>query len=176
MNRLTAVFIFILLGFNSLAVSYLVINRSSGSGTFLQGRMNESEIAQFEKIFNLAVDFRSELENVASRASYPTDKKKNDANEYLQNHRMVFEKVRLEYKRLHEERTKEAAVKFLFGCWGDDEFFSGPSLMGVNKWAFAQYNNVAEDYTPYPNVSFGKLESINNEFRVLAISLMKDLK
>ncbi len=177
MNRLTLTIVLVLLGFNSVAVSYLIATRTAGGGrASFQAQVSDGELAQLDKIFDLVVNFRTELEAIAGRASYPTEKKKIAGNEFLQNHKMVFERARIEHKRLHEEKTKDAAIRFLFSCWGFNDLFSGPSLMGVPKWPFAQYNSATEDFVPYSNVSFAKLDSVDNEFRVLAISFIKDLK
>jgi hypothetical protein len=170
MNRATSTIIFILLGLNLLGTSYLVISRYSPSTKVaVQRKITEAELVQIDKIMNLAVEFRSELESIADKASYPSEKAKIAAGEYLQDHRMTFEKARIEHKKLHEEKTQEAAIRFLFTCWGQADLFSGPRLMDVNKYRFAKWNSNSDEYIPYPNVSFTKLESINNEFRILNI-------
>lgn len=89
---------------------------------------------------------------------------------------MKFQKARIEHTKLHKEKTQQAAIQFLFTCWGHADLFPGPQLMDVNKYPFAKWNNNSDQYIPYPNVSFSKLESIKNKFRILAISLIEDIK
>lgn len=177
LKQLTVVALFVILALNLVATAYVaLLSRATASAAFSQAKLNESELAQLEKLYNLATDFRAELENIAGRASFPSQKKKIAATRYLQNQKMTLERVRIEYKKLREAQTQEAGVRFITIAWGDDSFLSGTRLMEVNEWAFADYNNMTENYVPYPNVSFAKLEALNNEFRVIALSLIKDIK
>jgi hypothetical protein len=140
------------------------------------GKLTEGQFHQIDKIFALAGEFRAEVEAVAGKASHPTEKKKAAATKYLQNHRMVYERARLEYKKAREERTHQSAARFLLITWGDDSILSGPGLMEVNEWMFGDYDQKSEGYVLYPNVSLTKLEALANEYRVLAISLMKEMQ
>lgn len=175
MNRFGTTLVYILLGLNTVGVGYLIINKPSGTST-IQTKIGPAELAQLDKIWAQAQEFRTELENVASRATFPNEKAKIQANEYLQNHRMVFELARLRHENVRVEKSRETAINFLNVVWGTDSFFGGIKVISVPKWQFSKYNQITSDYDAYPNVSFAKMEAIDNEFKVMAISLMKDMK
>ena len=48
--------------------------------------------------------------------------------------------------------------------------------MDVKEGMFSVYKSDVGEYVPYPNVSFSRLSSLNNEFRVLALAFIKDLR
>jgi hypothetical protein len=177
MKRFTLAIIFVLLGLNLLGTLYLIVSRYfPNTEAAFHKKISEAELTQILKIMNLVVEFRSELESVAANATYPSEKIKIEAREYLQSQRMIFEQARIEHKMLHKEKTQQAAIRFLFTCWGQDNILAGPRLMEVDKTRFGKYDQGLDGINPYPNVSFTKLESINNEFRILALSIIKDFK
>lgn len=139
-------------------------------------QLSPAQLEQLEKLFKLAGQFHAELEQVATRAVYPSEKEKLEVNEYLQGHAMSLHLARLELARAMRERSSAAGQRFVQACWGDDSFFSrGTLLFEVPKYRFAKYNNVTERHVPYEGVNLARLESITNEFRVLALSFIKHL-
>lgn len=63
MNRPTLAIIFILLCLNLLGTSYLLVSRCSPTtDVAFQRKVTEAKLAQIDKIMNLAVEFRWELE------------------------------------------------------------------------------------------------------------------
>ena len=56
--------------------------------------------------------------------------------------------------------------------------FAGIALVlaEFNVSVFSEYKSDMGGCVPYPNVSFSRLSSLNNEFRVLALAFVKDLK
>ena len=173
MNRFGTTLIYILLGLNTLGVGYLITTKPATSST-LQTKINSAEMAQVDKIWSQVIEFRTELENLQGRVTFPNEKSKKQAEEYVQNHKMLFEQLRLEHLRVQDERTRDRATSFVSGTWGSNDF--GIRIMNVPQWQFGKYNSVTEGYDLYQNVSLSKLENLNNEFRVMALSFMKDMK
>lgn len=177
MNKTFAAILSLLAILNTCGVAYLVVDRLSESRSPDTRRaLTDAELEQLSKLFKLALQFRTELEQLAGRAEYPSEKEKSAANNYLQNHLLTLKFAEMELERTRRERSQQAAKAFVATCWGDQGFFApGTSLMDVQKYTFGKYNNAIEDYVPFPGVNFSRLEALNNEFRVMALSFVKDL-
>ncbi len=178
MNRPSLICLILFTALNTGGIVYLTADRLTQAPAARPAKqLTPPELEQLTKLFELAVEFRTELEQLAGRAEYPTDKEKSNSNKYLQDHLLTLNFARLELERVQRERTRRAAEEFIALCWGDQNFLSrGTALVEVEKYRFGKWSQRLDDYVSYPGVNFSKLESLNNEFRVLALSFVKDIK
>lgn len=165
--------IVVLMTTNVAATAYLIHQNQSKSS---EAQVTTTQLDQLKKLYVLAKDFRTELEQITGRINYPGEKEKTEANSYLQEHMLTLQIARLQLARALNDRTINAAEKFLMTCWGLDSIFSdGSRLFAVPKYRFSIYNKVTEQHTLYDGANMSRLESIENDFRVLATTLAKDL-
>jgi hypothetical protein len=160
---------------NFIGTAYLCVSRVNERSKSVQ-KISDNQLAQIDKLYSLATDFKAELENQYGKVSFPTDKDKQVASDWMQNYYMNAERVRILYIHVHETRSIDSAVQFLSFCWGGDSFLGTQGIVTDVKYPFAKYNNITGNMDPFINANFTKLDSINNEFRVLTLSLIKDIK
>ena len=177
MNRTITAFLLALIGLNTVGLSFLIFEQTRPiPNAQKHTALSNSELEQLDKLYKLALEFRVELEQMAGRVTFPSEKAKTGANNYLQNHQLDLNFARLKLDQIHRAHSPDAAIDFIAICWGDSSFFSeGTALIDVEENRFSDYKSDI-GFVPYPNASFSRLSSLNNEFRVLALSFVNDLK
>jgi hypothetical protein len=132
-----------------------------------------------DKLFAVMTSFQTELENVTAQAKYPDDKDKEYAKHTLMAHSFNYQLARLSYLGVKEKGSREALLDFFRkSCgenwWATCQLMNPPSFIHTEfgKYVNGQYQE-GSGPTTYANVS--RLESQEEEFNVLAISLLKEI-
>jgi len=173
MSRSALVVLSILVIFNLFGTSYLIFRQDAPRQLESGIKLTDAQLIELDKLFNVASAIRTEVENIAGRASYPTDQKREQASTYLEDYALAFERARIAYDGVRADRTVPAAMKFIDACWGSGW---GTYPAEDSKYQFGTYDNATGTTIPYSNVSLGKLETLRNEFRILTLSLVKEFK
>ena len=117
MSRTIITLALALLGLNTVGLSFLIYEQTHPSQIRQQAvTLSNSELEQLDKLYKLALEFRVELEQMAGRVTFPSEKAKTDANNYLQNHLLTLNFARLKLDRIHREPTTAAAIEFIAVC------------------------------------------------------------
>lgn len=152
-----------------------------GPGGSAGPRVSESQFGQVEKLFSVLSDFHKELESVTGQATYADDKEKAAGKKVRQDESIAYSLCRLDYERARRSRGVNDVHQFLVGALYSRGFVGSGALdvPYLQRFVPAVYDQnfrqVKEaDTVSYANVS--KLESLQEQFRVLAQSLLDDLK
>ncbi len=189
MKRSAVIIGFLLLIGNLLGVAWLLhLNRSQAQPAML----TENQLVQLDKLFEVITNFHNELGNVVGQATYSGDteneaeEKKNQAKDLLRVHSIEYQVARLDFMVARKSRSIADLSHFLnttFFMFSSGDH--GPiELMGVPKNYFYYYQPMKVDESTgkiksgrgivFANLS--KLESLHEEFFVLAESMLKDVK
>jgi len=170
---------------NLAGTAWLILNRVPSEGD----RLSETTMVQVDKLFKLMSDFQTELQNVTAQANYPDDKAKELYKNQLRIHTTEYEVARLAYSELRVKRSKDSLLRFLeaSGCLARRCLIMQPT--SFTHWSGAKWidrsGQPTDDptrgvrYEPGKEVSFGntsKLESLEDEFEVLLVSMLRDIK
>lgn len=127
----------------------------------------------------MMTSFQTELENVTAQANYPSDKENESAKKTLKTHSLRYQLARLAYLGAKERRSREGLLDFFrISCgdtpWTSCELMDPPSFEHLEPGKFVNGIYQEGKTGAYANVS--RLESQEEEFDVLAISLLHEIK
>jgi hypothetical protein len=123
---------------------------------------------QLDKLFNVATQFQGELEKVVAQARYADDNEKENVKALLNNHTVSYHLLRLRYLAVKRSRRREDLADFFRAAFIDHIDFQRP--VAINLAQFKKHLQPA----PYPDVL--RLEALQDEFRVMSISLLSDIQ
>jgi hypothetical protein len=125
-------------------------------------------------------DFQAELENVTAQANYPEDTDKETAKRALRGHTLHYETARLAYAEAQRRHSKDSLLRFLEIACGGISFGGGCSLMQAPAFQkFEPGKIVSGQYKEGKWVTYAKvsrLESLEDEFHVVLVSALRDIK
>jgi hypothetical protein len=164
---------------NTAGTAWLILKRAPGE----ERSLSETTMAQADKLFKLISEFQTELQNVTAQANYPEDRDKEDAKKSLRFHTREYELARVAYSELRVKRSRDHLLRFLevSGCmpvpWVREcSIMQAPVF---KKFVPAGYDASARRIEPAKEISYGnvsKLESLGEEFEVLLVSMLRDIK
>jgi len=124
----------------------------------------EATLAQLEKVFGLVTDVQKEYETLLTQAKYPNDETKNSAKQWIKLKQLYYEILRVRYLECSQKRTRKALVEFV-------ELATG--FIDVPKGTFTHWE-LKTGTQELANLS--RTESLRDDFYVMAVALVKDVK
>ncbi len=162
MRRLGLALAALLLILNTAGVAWLVLQSHREHKVILIG---DRSLEQLNRLFRLVGEYQAELEKVGLQAPFPDEGKKKEWKDMLHWHELGVEGTRIAYVNVQRERTAEALGLFLALAR-----FS----VATPTATFSTYDTKTFTSTTFANTS--RLESLENQFDVLMIELLRDLK
>ncbi len=162
MKRFAAALISLLLILNTAGVAWLVLqSHREHKARLISDRSSE----QLSRLFRLVGEYQAEFEKVGLQAPFPDEGKKKEWKDMLRWHELGVEGTRVAYLNVQRERTAEGLGLFL-----------GLARLSVTTptSTFSTYDTKTFKSTTFANTS--RLESLENDFDVLMIELLRDLK
>lgn len=162
MRRLGLVLAGTLLILNTAGVGWLVLQSRREHKTILVG---DRSLEQLNRLFRLVGEYQAELEKVGLQAPFPDDAKRKEWKDLLRWRELGVEGTRIAYLNAQREGTAEALGLFL-----------GLARLSVTTptATFSAYDTKTFKSTTFANTS--RLESLENDFDVLMVELLRDLK
>jgi hypothetical protein len=139
-----------------------------GSASRSSAQLTDAQVMQLDRLFKVATQFQRELENVVAQARYPDDNEKANAGTLLHNHTVSYHLLRLKYLAVKKSKRHDDLADFFRAAFIDHIDFQRP--VAINP---AQFRKPLQP-APYADVS--RLEALQDEFRVMTISLLSDIQ
>jgi hypothetical protein len=182
MQRGLAWVIVALLLLNTAVLGWHVTKSWSVTGAGSNPTLTDGQLAQMDKLFRVMTDFHRELETVVGQATYENDDEKGVGKRAFQDESLAYGLSKLDYQAASQSRSLRDCQEFVSGALSRR---FGPGLTtamdqpGFKRFVPAKYDNnfrktVDSGLVSYANVS--KLESLQEQFRVLAQSLVEEIK
>jgi hypothetical protein len=131
--------------------------------------LSDQVLVQAERVFGSITAAQHEYQRLFSETRYPDDSEKKDAANWFAEKEAGFNIVRISYLDLKEKRTRESLTTFVSSAW---QFVNSPEAV------FTRYDfndkTLKDGKEIYANLS--QIESIVAEFRVFAVSVLKEVK
>jgi hypothetical protein len=170
------------------AVAVLLLANLAGTAVVSAARrpfgpkLAADQLAHADTLFRIATDFHRELENVTGQAPYNSDDEKRSAKDFLSRHTLAFGLFRLEYDHLKRTGRADDVLALLRAALLPMHGGDGPGLMdppAFTRFVPGQYESTFRQIDAAQTDSYAtrsKLEALQKEFKVLAKSLLDDLK
>jgi hypothetical protein len=169
----------VLLLVNTAAVGLLATGRTIGQQS-TSPMLTATQLAQMEKLFRIMMDFHREFEAVVGQAQYADDDEKKNAKDTLQGESFAYSLSKIDYEMARRSRRARDCQQFVASALAGHGAF-GSAALGIpsfQRYEVPKYEGLRQvtpgGYTSYGNVS--KLESLAEQFVVLAQSLIEDIK
>jgi hypothetical protein len=169
-----------LLLLNTAGVGWLVTSRRSGAGGG-SATLIDAQLVQMDKLFRIMTEFHHELETVTGQAAYEDDREKAAGKLALQGQSLAYSLSRLDYEAARKSHSVRDLQAFISGALYSRAGFGGATMDAptFERFVAAIYDSNFRQIKPSTTVSYANvsgLESLQEQFKVLAQSLIEDIK